>query len=55
MHCTTVSLALGGAGLGAMWGEQQARAMLVEAGFGTVVVKRIEDDFFNAYYVASKG
>ena len=55
MHCMTVSLALGGAGLGAMWGEQQARAMLAEAGFGTVAVERIEDDFFNAYYVATKG
>ena len=54
MHCMTVSLALGGVGLGAMWGEQKARAMLAEAGFGNVEVKRVEDDFFNAYYVATK-
>jgi len=55
MHCMTVSLALGGAGLGAMWGEQTARTMLAEAGFGAVEVTRIEDDQFNAYYIASKG
>jgi SAM-dependent methyltransferase len=55
MHCMTVSLALGGAGLGAMWGEQTARAMLAEAGFGRVEVKRVEDDLFNNYYVATKG
>ncbi len=55
MHCMTVSLALDGAGLGAMWGEQKARKMLTEAGFGRVEVKRIEDDFFNNYYIATKG
>ena len=55
MHCMTVSLAQGGAGLGAMWGEQTAHAMLAEAGFTQVEVKRIEDDPFNAYYVATKG
>jgi hypothetical protein len=51
----TVSLALDGAGLGAMWGEQKAREMLTEAGFTQVEVKRIEDDLFNSYYVATKG
>jgi SAM-dependent methyltransferase len=55
MHCMTVSLAHGGAGLGAMWGEQTARAMLAEAGFGRVEVERIEDDLLNNYYVATKG
>ena len=55
MHCMTVSLALNGAGLGAMWGEQKAREMLAEAGFGRVMVKRIEDDLFNNYYIATKG
>jgi hypothetical protein len=54
MHCMTVSLAQGGIGLGAMWGEQQARAMLAEAGFGQVTVERIADDPFNAYYVATR-
>jgi 2-polyprenyl-3-methyl-5-hydroxy-6-metoxy-1,4-benzoquinol methylase len=38
MHCTTVSLASGGPGLGAVWGEQTARRMLAEAGFGYVAV-----------------
>jgi len=33
MHGMTVSLALNGAGRGAMCGEQQAREMLTEAGF----------------------
>jgi 2-polyprenyl-3-methyl-5-hydroxy-6-metoxy-1,4-benzoquinol methylase len=54
MHCMTVSLANGGAGLGAMWGEQKAREMLAEAGFRRVEVKRVEDDFFNNYYVATR-
>lgn len=55
MHCMTVSLALDGAGLGAMWGEQKALEMLAEAGFTHVEVKRIKDDLFNSYYVATKG
>ena len=55
MHCMTVSLALDGAGLGAMWGEQKAQEMLGEAGFGDVEVKRIDDDIINAYYIARKG
>jgi SAM-dependent methyltransferase len=36
MHCMPVSLALGGAGLGTVWGEQAARKYLKEAGFGSV-------------------
>jgi SAM-dependent methyltransferase len=38
LHCMTVSLAEGGAGLGTAWGEQLARRMLGEAGFGSVEV-----------------
>lgn len=38
LHCMTVSLAAGGAGLGTAWGEQTARRMLGEAGFTTVEV-----------------
>jgi len=38
LHCMTVSLAEGGAGLGTAWGEQQARRMLEEAGFSVVDV-----------------
>jgi 2-polyprenyl-3-methyl-5-hydroxy-6-metoxy-1,4-benzoquinol methylase len=32
-HCMTVSLAQGGPRVGAMWGEEKAQVMLVEAGF----------------------
>jgi SAM-dependent methyltransferase len=38
LHCMTVSLAEGGAGLGTAWGEQTARRMLTEAGFETIEV-----------------
>ena len=54
MHCMTVSLALGGEGLGAMWGEQKAREMLGAAGFARVESKRVEGDILGAYYVARK-
>ncbi|MGD9711218.1 MAG: class I SAM-dependent methyltransferase [Thermomicrobiales bacterium] len=54
MHCMTVSLALGGEGLGAMWGEQKAVEMLNAAGFDDVGVTRVEGDFLNNYYVARR-
>jgi ubiquinone/menaquinone biosynthesis C-methylase UbiE len=54
MHCMTVSLAYGGAGLGAMWGEEKAVEMLNEAGFANVVLHHLEHDFMNTYYVATK-
>jgi 2-polyprenyl-3-methyl-5-hydroxy-6-metoxy-1,4-benzoquinol methylase len=38
LHCMTVSLAEGGAGVGTAWGEQAARRMLAEAGFTSVEV-----------------
>lgn len=38
MHCMPVSLALGGKGLGTVWGEQTARQMLADAGFGSVKI-----------------
>ncbi len=38
MHCMPVSLAVGGKGLGTVWGEQTARRMLGEAGFGAIEV-----------------
>jgi SAM-dependent methyltransferase len=52
MHCMTVSLALGGEGLGTVWGEQKARELLDEAGFVDVVVHTQPGDPFNSYYVA---
>jgi 2-polyprenyl-3-methyl-5-hydroxy-6-metoxy-1,4-benzoquinol methylase len=51
MHCMTVSLAQGGDGLGAMWGEQKARELLAEAGFTSVDLHLLEHDPFNAYFV----
>jgi len=51
MHCMTVSLAQGGDGLGAMWGEEKARELLAEAGFTSVDVHLLEHDPFNAYFV----
>lgn len=53
-HCMTVSLAQGGPGLGAMWGEEKAQAMLAAAGFRSVQVKHLDGDVFHAYYVARK-
>ncbi len=52
MHCLTVSLALGGEGLGAMWGEEQALTLLAEAGFTRVEVQRLPCDKQNNYFVA---
>jgi 2-polyprenyl-3-methyl-5-hydroxy-6-metoxy-1,4-benzoquinol methylase len=54
MHCMTVSLEQGGVGLGTVWGEQKARQMLTDAGFGKVVVEQVEGDILNNYYIARK-
>ena len=54
MHCMTVSLGLGGDGLGTAWGQQLAVSMLQDAGFGSVEVMDVEDDPVNSYYVATK-
>jgi 2-polyprenyl-3-methyl-5-hydroxy-6-metoxy-1,4-benzoquinol methylase len=51
MHCMTVSLAQGGEGLGACWGQDKARELLAEAGFGSVEVSQVDGDPLNAYYV----
>ncbi len=53
MHCMTVSLALEGMGLGTMWGNETATAMMREAGFTSVDVHNVEGDIVNAYYVAT--
>jgi 2-polyprenyl-3-methyl-5-hydroxy-6-metoxy-1,4-benzoquinol methylase len=52
MHCMTTSLAQGGMGLGAMWGEQKALEFLKSAGFSSVEVCTLEHDIQNNYYVA---
>jgi SAM-dependent methyltransferase len=54
LHCLTVSLAEGGTGLGAVWGEQRARQMLAEAGFPDVTVHEVPDDPLDSLYVAVK-
>jgi ubiquinone/menaquinone biosynthesis C-methylase UbiE len=54
MHCMTVSLAYKGMGLGTAWGEQKAREMLADAGFGPVQVKSVEGDILNYYYITGK-
>lgn len=54
MHCMTVSLALGGEGLGTVWGEQLARELLQEAGFSGVTVAEVEGDIMNNYYICPK-
>lgn len=54
MHCMTVSLAQGGDGLGAMWGEELAEKMLKDAGFANVSISKLSHDIINVYYVARK-
>ena len=53
-HCMTVSLADGGQGLGAMWGEELAVEMMKAAGFTNVAMHHLDHDFMNTYYVATK-
>lgn len=54
MHCMTVSLSQGGAGLGAMWGKELAEQMFGDAGFKNVDVKELDHDIINYYYVCTK-
>ena len=54
LHCMTVSLALGGEGLGAAWGEEKALELLAEASFPTVEVKQLPHDILNNYYIVRK-
>ena len=52
MHCMTVSLAQeGGHGLGAMWGREQARTYLADAGFTDVSVTQLDHDIQNDYWL----
>jgi 2-polyprenyl-3-methyl-5-hydroxy-6-metoxy-1,4-benzoquinol methylase len=53
MHCMSVSLAGGGAGLGAAWGKERALSMLSEAGFAHVRVETLPHDILNYYYLAT--
>lgn len=51
MHCMTVSLAQGGEGLGAMWGEEMTREYLHRAGFRTIETNQLAHDIQNNWYV----
>ena len=54
MHCMTVSLAQGGDGLGAMWGQEKAKQLLNEAGFTNIHIHQLAHDFQNDYYIVTK-
>lgn len=54
MHCMTVSLAQGGEGLGAMWGEEKTREYLQRVGFRSITTHRLEHDIQNNWYVIQK-
>jgi ubiquinone/menaquinone biosynthesis C-methylase UbiE len=54
MHCMTVSLAQGGEGLGAMWGEEKTLEYLARAGFGAVETHAVPNDINNNWYVVRK-
>lgn len=54
LHCMSVSLAQGGDGLGAMWGEELAQEMLKNADFKSIHVNKLSHDIINVYYVARK-
>jgi 2-polyprenyl-3-methyl-5-hydroxy-6-metoxy-1,4-benzoquinol methylase len=54
MHCMSVSLAQGGEGLGAMWGEEKTREYLQRAGFRSVETHRLAHDIQNNWYVVRK-
>ncbi len=54
MHCMTVSLAQGGEGLGAMWGEEKTREYLEKAGFRSIETNQLAHDISNNWYVVRK-
>ena len=54
LHCMTVSLAQGGEGLGAMWGEEKTREYLLQAGFRSVDKHELSHDIQNNWYVVRK-
>lgn len=53
-HCTPVSLAQGGEGLGTMWGVETAERMLRMAGFANVQRHRLAHDPLNVWFVSQK-
>jgi SAM-dependent methyltransferase len=55
VHCTPVSLAQGGEGLGTMWGWETAEHMLRAAGFATTTRRVFPHDPMNVWFVSRKG
>jgi len=54
MHGMTVSLAQGGEGLRAMWGEEKTRDSLARAGFRSVETHKLAHHIQNSWYVVRK-
>lgn len=54
LHCMTVSLAQGGEGLGAMWGEEKTREYVTRAGFRSMETHQLAHDIQNNWYVIRK-
>ena len=52
VHCTPVSLAQGGTGLGTMWGWETAEAMLKAAGFARTERHVLAHDPMNVWFVS---
>jgi SAM-dependent methyltransferase len=53
-HCTPVSIAQGGPGLGTMWGWETAEAFLRAAGFARVTRHVLDHDPMNVWFVARR-
>jgi 2-polyprenyl-3-methyl-5-hydroxy-6-metoxy-1,4-benzoquinol methylase len=51
MHCMPVGLNDNGTGLGMMWGQEKAEALLREAGFEHVELTEMEHDPFNLHFL----
>lgn len=54
LHCTSVSLANNGAGLGTVWGEETALEMLKAAGFTHITIQQLPHDPINNFYIMHK-
>jgi SAM-dependent methyltransferase len=54
LHCMTVSLAHGGAGIGTMFGENLARRLLTDAGFVDIALHPAPGDPGDAVYTSRK-
>ena len=54
LHCLTVSLAHGGAGIGTAFGEAMARSLLTGAGFGDPDLRPAPGSPFDAVYLTRR-